>query len=121
MLLFQNNNISYIRENHRRSQAHHDRITEEEVMAYIDVSISCILSSAYNRRDCMVVGFTTTRCLCNQCLSPLMLESHSWHGVLVAGWWFSLGTAASSTNKTDYHDITQILLKIVLNTITLTL
>jgi hypothetical protein len=34
---------------------------------------------------------------------------------LVAGWWFSLGTLVSSTNKTDYHDIAEILL---LNTTT---
>jgi hypothetical protein len=39
---------------------------------------------------------------------------------LVAGWWFSPGTTVSSTNKTDCHDITEILLKVVLNTITLT-
>ena len=37
---------------------------------------------------------------------------------LAAGWWFSPGTYVSS-NKTDRHDITQILLKVVLNTITL--
>jgi hypothetical protein len=36
----------------------------------------------------------------------------------VAGVWFSL---VSSTNKTDHHDITEILLKVALNTITLTL
>jgi hypothetical protein len=34
---------------------------------------------------------------------------------------FSLGTPVSSTNKTDRHDITEILLKVALNTITLTL
>ena len=34
-------------------------------------------------------------------------------------WWFSLGTPVSSTNKTDRHDITEILLKVALNTITL--
>ena len=33
---------------------------------------------------------------------------------------FSLGTLVSSTNKTDHHDITEILLKVALNTITLT-
>jgi hypothetical protein len=38
-----------------------------------------------------------------------------------AGWWFSLGTPISSTNKTDYHDITEILLKVTLNTTTLAL
>jgi hypothetical protein len=31
--------------------------------------------------------------------------------------WFSLGTPVSSTNKTDSHDIAQILLKVALNTI----
>ena len=40
---------------------------------------------------------------------------------LVSDWWFSLGTPVSTTNKTDHHDITEILLKLVLNTITLTL
>jgi hypothetical protein len=33
-----------------------------------------------------------------------------------AGLWFSLGTPVSSTNKTDHHDITEILLKVALNT-----
>ena len=37
---------------------------------------------------------------------------------LVAGRWFSPGTPVSSTNKTDHHDIAEILLKMVLNTIT---
>jgi hypothetical protein len=36
---------------------------------------------------------------------------------LAAGQWFSLGTPVSSTNKTDRHDITEILLKVSLNTI----
>jgi len=64
--------------------------------------------------------------LCNQCLSPLMLwvrisirvrcttlcdKVCQW---LATGWWFS---PVSSTNKTDRHDITEILLKVVLNTI----
>jgi len=31
--------------------------------------------------------------------------------------WFFPGTPVSSTNKTDRHDITEILLKVVLNTI----
>jgi hypothetical protein len=34
--------------------------------------------------------------------------------------WFSPGTPVSSTNKTDCHNVTEILLKVVLNTITLT-
>jgi hypothetical protein len=36
---------------------------------------------------------------------------------LVTGRWFSPGTPVSSTNKTDSHDITEILLKVALNTI----
>ena len=58
-----------------------------------------------------------------------MLESHSddtklcdkvceW---LTAGLWFSLGTPVSSTNKSDRHDITEILLKVALNTLNQTI
>jgi hypothetical protein len=38
---------------------------------------------------------------------------------LVAGQWFSLGSPVSSTTKTDGHDITEILLKVAFNTLTL--
>ena len=38
---------------------------------------------------------------------------------LATGRWFSLGTPVSSTNKTDYHDTTEKLLTVVLNTISL--
>jgi hypothetical protein len=37
---------------------------------------------------------------------------------LATGRWFSSDTPVSSTNKTDCHDITEILLKVALNTIT---
>ena len=37
---------------------------------------------------------------------------------LVTGSWLSLSTLVSFTNKTDRHDITGLLLKVVLNTIT---
>jgi hypothetical protein len=37
---------------------------------------------------------------------------------LETGCWFSLGTPFSSTNKTEGHNITEILLKVKLNTIT---
>ena len=66
--------------------------------------------------------------LCNQCLSPLML----WVRILIrarcttlcdkacqslgAGSWFSQDPPVSCTNKTDRHDITEILLKVALNT-----
>ena len=60
--------------------------------------------------------------LCNQCLSPLMMRVRisiwsrcttlcdkvcQW---LATGLWFSPGPLVSSTNKTDRHDITEILL-----------
>ena len=37
---------------------------------------------------------------------------------LATGRWFSPGTPVSSTNKANRHDITEILLKVALNTIT---
>ena len=37
----------------------------------------------------------------------------------LTGWWVSAGTLVSSTNKADFHDITEILLKVALSTITL--
>jgi hypothetical protein len=35
----------------------------------------------------------------------------------MSGCWFSSGVPVSSTNKTDCHDMTEILLKVALNTI----
>jgi len=62
--------------------------------------------------------------LCNQCLSPLkgrgVLDTTLSNKVcqwLASGRWFSMGTSVSSTNKTDRHDMTEILLKVSLNTI----
>ena len=66
--------------------------------------------------------------LCNQCLSPLMWVRISIRSScttlcdkvcqwLATGRWFSPGPSVSSTNKTDCHDITEILLKVALNTI----
>ena len=69
--------------------------------------------------------------LCNQYLSPQTLwvrillrwgifdttlcdKVYQW---LATGTWFSPGTPVSSTNKTDHQDITEIMLKVVLNTI----
>ena len=43
------------------------------------------------------------------------------HSTDVAGQWFSPITLVSSTSKNDCHDITEILLKVALNTLTLTL
>jgi hypothetical protein len=44
------------------------------------------------------------------------MKGHNYHST---GLWFSLGTPTSFTNKTDRHDIIEILLKVALNTIDL--
>jgi hypothetical protein len=52
-------------------------------------------------------------------------EEHKWYPLvfqslsvtLVTGLWFSPGPPVSYTNKIDHHDITEILLKVALNTI----
>ena len=74
----------------------------------------------------MVVGFTTTCAICE-------FKSTSWWGVLdtavcnkvcqwlAAGWWFSLSNSVSYTHRTDYHDITETVLKVALSTNPLTL
>ena len=79
-------------------------------------------------RDRMVVGFITT--LCNQCLLPQKLRVRIPHrqGVLDTAlcdkdWRQVIGFFCvllfSSTNKTDRYDITEILLTVALNTMTL--
>ena len=65
--------------------------------------------------------------MCNQCLSSLKFKPRSRRGVLdtticdkvcqLTGRWFLPGTPVSSINKTDLQDITEILLKVALNTI----
>ena len=68
--------------------------------------------------------------LCNQSLSllslwvrtPLMVRrtryKTMWYNFSVTGRWFSPNTPVSSTNKADRHDITEILLKLALDTTT---
>ena len=70
----------------------------------------------------MVVEFTTS-----YAISAYPAQARCTHTTLcdnicqwfAAGLWFSLGTPVSFTNKTDRHDITEILLKVVLNTISI--
>jgi hypothetical protein len=77
-------------------------------------------------RDRMAVGFTTT-CAISVChYWNCEFDQRSWQGVLdttlydqvcqwlATGCWFSPGT---STNNTDSHDMTEILLKVALKTI----
>jgi hypothetical protein len=63
----------------------------------------------------MVVGLTTTctYAIMARC-TTLCDKVCQW---LATGRWFSPGPPVSSTNKTDRHDITEILLKVALNTI----
>jgi len=75
----------------------------------------------------MVVGFTT-----NYAITTKVMSSNPAHGEVSliqhcvikyvsdlrqVYQWFSPGTPVSSTNKTDHHDTTEILLKVALNTI----
>jgi hypothetical protein len=74
-------------------------------------------------RDRMVVGFTTTYAISAFHHWSCEFESLWWRGVLdttvcdkVCQWLvvdrdFSLGSPVSSTNKTDHHDMNEILLK----------
>jgi hypothetical protein len=109
-------------------QLHHIRLYRVHLM-YNEWTIF-FHRGGHRGRDRMVVGFTDNY-LCNQCLSPLALWvwilfkarctrynlmwwSCQW---LATGRWFSPGTLVFSTNKTDLHDRTEILLKVALKTI----
>ena len=90
-----------------------------------------ILSKIWGCRnhDRMVVGFTTTCASSAYQHSSCEFESCAWRSVhdtvlcdkvcqwLSTGQWFSPDIPVSSTNKTDCYDFTEILLKVVLNTI----
>ena len=83
----------------------------------------------WDRRDRMVIWFVSIYMLTVLITTNVIaFESHSgevysiniicqW---LATGWWFSSGTLVSSTNKTDHHDVVEILLKVALNTISQT-
>ena len=99
------------------------------IVLYMNFTFSTRLSGRRRGRDRMVVGFYNY--LCNQCLSPLTLrvrirtdEVYTIEHYVIkfvsdfaTGRWFSPGTPVSSTNKTDRHDIAEILLKVALDTI----
>jgi hypothetical protein len=74
-------------------------------------------------RDRMVVGFTTNCTISANHHWSCEFEPCSWVGVLDTTLcdnvcqWFSPGTLVSSGNKTDRHDIVEILWKVALNII----
>jgi hypothetical protein len=84
-------------------------------------------------RDPTVVGFTTTCAISAYPHWRCELEPRLWWGAhdttlcdkvcqwLATGRWFAPNAPVSSTNKADCHDISEILLKVALNTITSTL
>ena len=92
-----------------------------------DINIQNRQNNSRNKGPPWSYGSWIYNYICNQCLSPLMWVRISirarcttlcdkvcqW---LATGRWFSPGPAVSSTNKTDRHDITEILLKVALNT-----
>ena len=93
----------------------------------------CLSSKEMGRRggDRMIVGFTTTYAISVYHHWRCEFESRSWRGVidttlcdnicqwLAAGQWFPLRTPVYSNNKPDRHDMTEILLKVALSTITI--
>jgi hypothetical protein len=87
---------------------------------------SFIIIEGCHGRDCIVVGFTTT-CVISAYHLSCKFISCSWWGVLDTTLcdqvcqWLSSGTPISSTNKTDSHNIIEILLKVAFNTINQTL
>ena len=103
------------------------------IHVFISVLFYTCFSIIFSFGAVVVVDSWIYNYLCNQCLSSLTLwvRTPLRRGVLdttlcdkvrqlhAAGRWFSLATSVSSTNKTDHHDITEILLKVALNTINL--
>ena len=85
-----------------------------------------------NGRDRMVVGFRTTCAISAYHHQSWEFKPCSWRDVLdttlcdkfyqwlTTGLWFYSGTLVSFTNKTDRHNIADLLLKVALNTLTLT-
>jgi hypothetical protein len=103
-----------------------------KTMWYIFILYSILIYILFEQAPSWSYGSWIYNYLCNQCLSPLALWVRILlrRGVLLdttlcdkvcqwlaAGRWFSQSTLVSSTNKTDNHDISEILLKVMLNTI----
>ena len=104
------------------------------LLSYIDSIILTLTVGAVVIVIVLLVGFTTTCAISAYHHKSCEFEPpRIWRDVLdttlydnvwqwlETGRWFSLRTLVSSTIKTDCHDITEILLKVTLNTLTLTL
>ena len=97
-----------------------------KLWTYILLDINfCLKTLGRRGRDRMVVEFTTTYAI--GAYHHWCCEFESWSGCttlcdkvclwLATGRWFSPGAPVSSTKKPDRHDITEVLLKVALNTI----
>ena len=104
-----------------------DTVTENKYYYHLGKNVT-IMQCIYLTRSTRITSWSWSygswifNYPCNQCLPSLELWVRipfRW-GVLDTTLCDELGTAVSSTNKTDRHDITEILLKVALNTITLT-
>jgi hypothetical protein len=62
------------------------------------------------------VGSHTALYITRKGYTRLAASSDKVYQLLAHGRWFSPGTPSSSTTKTGRHDITEILLKVALNT-----
>ena len=67
------------------------------------------------------IGFLSLSMMINRPFAHFRLYVIKYVSDLLTGRWFSPGTPVSSTNKTDHHDIAEILLNVALNTITITI
>ena len=61
-------------------------------------------------------GFASTFVNCKKGCTRLAAASDKVYQLLAQGQWFSPGTPTTSTTKTGWHDIAEILLKVALNT-----
>jgi hypothetical protein len=88
------------------------------LMIKVIFSLQCLGPSS----DRMVVGFTTVPIASKSCeFEPVHSKVSLVYSIqhYATGRWFSPFTLVSFTNKTDRHDMTEILLKVALNTISL--
>jgi hypothetical protein len=99
---------------------------------HIATVISYIISWGRHGRDRMVVEFTTTVPVQSVPITTKVVSLNPVHGEVYSIqhyvikfvsdlWQVDDFSPVSSTNKTDRHDVTEILLKVLLNTITLPL
>jgi hypothetical protein len=112
-------------------------LVEVEVPEFISTTWYVVIKFINNcrgrDRDSMGVGFTTTCPISAYHHKRCEFKPRSWRGALdttlcdkvcqwlATGRWFSSSTPVSPTNETCRRDITEILLKVALNTITLNL